>query len=652
LARRAIARRESPPAPHQVLEIARDYLGMPYAWGGAGRSGFDCSGFTSAVFAQVGYGLPRTSREQYKIGLEVPRSALQVADLLFFVSSPGGRRITHVGIYAGDGEIIHAATGKGEVTYDRLASRYYSARLLGARRILALPPGSYSTRRGLARPGAFFASGELVDVAPVGRSRIPPGDEIGLLIASLTEHEGQEPPQLATRLVAEPVTQVGPRFLREDATAVGVRTAAGRINDRGAVLLVPEVSYFGHDTALRGVLAVPLLIPAGGAQPAGDSFAAQWDTASDYTKVIQRLSYGRKDSRLYADLGRTASATLGHGQIMRFYTPNIASRFVPPFTIEPDALSLTFDASRASSDLELFIDDLLAPQVVGLHAGLRPLVLFDRGSRLLRTLTVGTNYAVDLRAPVTIADGAATDLRTVHGVGVEASLTPHASPGFDLETFADVSALVRANGAGVGGAVGGRAHAHFKGRRRHVLRGRLEMRISGPAFIPSYYDTTYRLNRFEAPVDSPPEVAITKLALLEGLKDTPVRWGVYGEMTYQYGRRLHLGFSYEDGGALGSLPASNSYTGRSLMLFANVRNLYLPASSRRLDLYLAYHLRNFGELFPLLGSNRVNEYLFLALSVQMWRFLAVGGSIRKAGRVQEEGAAWDAVLELTLRYEI
>ena len=89
-----------------------------------------------------------------------------------------------------------------------------------------------------------------------------------------------------------------------------------------------------------------------------------------------------------------------------------------------------------------------------------------------------------------------------------------------------------------------------------------------------------------------------------------------------------------------------------MMLFGGVRNLYLPGSSRKLDLYLAYHLRNFDDLFPIFGMNRTNEYLFLAASVQLWRFLAVGGSIRKAADPQGAEAALDAVLEMTLRYEI
>ena len=86
-----------------VVSIAKRYLGAPYVWGANGPNSFDCSGFTSFVYRQVGVNLPRVSRDQINVGQRVSRSDLAPGDLVFF-----GSPIHHVGIYVGGGMYIHA----------------------------------------------------------------------------------------------------------------------------------------------------------------------------------------------------------------------------------------------------------------------------------------------------------------------------------------------------------------------------------------------------------------------------------------------------------------------------------------------------------------------------------------------------------------
>lgn len=104
----------------EVVNIAKRYLGVPYKWAGASPStGFDCSGFTMYVYAQVGVRLPHSSRAQYGVGERVSRANLKPGDLVFF----GRSRIHHVGIYVGGGDYIHSPRTGDVVKISSLGSR-------------------------------------------------------------------------------------------------------------------------------------------------------------------------------------------------------------------------------------------------------------------------------------------------------------------------------------------------------------------------------------------------------------------------------------------------------------------------------------------------------------------------------------------------
>ena len=112
-----------------VVGIAMRYLGVPYVWGGASPSGFDCSGFVMYVYAQMGVGLPHSSYAQYGAGVPVSMSDLQAGDLVFFYG------LGHVGIYIGGGNFIHAPH-TGDVVKISSMSGSYTSSFVGARRIL------------------------------------------------------------------------------------------------------------------------------------------------------------------------------------------------------------------------------------------------------------------------------------------------------------------------------------------------------------------------------------------------------------------------------------------------------------------------------------------------------------------------------------
>ncbi len=121
---------------NEIVETAEAFIGLPYQWGGSSaEEGFDCSGLTMAVYQLNGLNLPRSSRDQYSIGAPVERTELAKGDLVFFATK-GREKVSHVGVYTGDGRFIHAP-GKGKtIRVDTLADRYYVSRYLGARKYL------------------------------------------------------------------------------------------------------------------------------------------------------------------------------------------------------------------------------------------------------------------------------------------------------------------------------------------------------------------------------------------------------------------------------------------------------------------------------------------------------------------------------------
>ena len=118
-----------------ALEIAKSCLGIPYVYGGSSTSGFDCSGLVYYCYQQVGVTLNRVADDQMKNGVYVDKSELQPGDIIGFTSGDSSY-ISHVGIYAGNGMMIHAPQTGDVVKYESLLTGSYSLRYAGARRIV------------------------------------------------------------------------------------------------------------------------------------------------------------------------------------------------------------------------------------------------------------------------------------------------------------------------------------------------------------------------------------------------------------------------------------------------------------------------------------------------------------------------------------
>ena len=156
-----------------VIGRAKSLMGTRYVWGGTSRGGFDCSGFVGYVMRGAGINLPRTSIEQSRVGQFVPRDELKKGDLVFF--NTRGGRVSHVGIFVGNNNFIHASSGRGRVRVDSLTG-YFSQRYVVGRRV-----GNFETV-GKAVDDvkkALEDAGELPKTADAPEVKVQPGtDEV------------------------------------------------------------------------------------------------------------------------------------------------------------------------------------------------------------------------------------------------------------------------------------------------------------------------------------------------------------------------------------------------------------------------------------------------------------------------------------------
>ena len=119
-----------------MAEFALSLVGCPYVYGGNSPKGFDCSGFVKYVANYFGHTVARTASDQMENGTPVSWDELQPGDLVFFKKSgSSARRASHVGIYIGGGQFVHASTSRVGVIVSGMNEAYYTSGFVGARRL-------------------------------------------------------------------------------------------------------------------------------------------------------------------------------------------------------------------------------------------------------------------------------------------------------------------------------------------------------------------------------------------------------------------------------------------------------------------------------------------------------------------------------------
>jgi len=120
-----------------LTEYAKYFKGGKYIWGGTTPKGFDCSGYVQYLYKKQGINLPRTALSQSQVGEDVDINELKKGDLLFFLTDKKRKiPVTHVGIYIGNGEFIHAASRKKGIIISPITHGYYASKFVKAKRVI------------------------------------------------------------------------------------------------------------------------------------------------------------------------------------------------------------------------------------------------------------------------------------------------------------------------------------------------------------------------------------------------------------------------------------------------------------------------------------------------------------------------------------
>ncbi len=640
--------------PQSIAQTAEGYLGVPYNWGGTTADGFDCSGFVGQVYAKNGYVLPRVSYQQARVGLIVPEFALQKGDLLFFTSAAGRGPINHVAVYLQNGSFIHASVGRNAVGFDNLQSHYFRKRFAGARRVLSMPPGRYTTLAGTAPEGVLFTDpaqqAKFAESPPAERARLigaTPAE--GPLLALEGEHSAEDRP---VQIAAQPpvtvtLTEVGPTRLDHGTTGLGFVGGYMLLGGDNFAVLQPVARYVGEATSLRVDLAIPWAVPwdSGAANPMA---WGPWDAARTWGRAIRTLGIGQQNANLEVHLDRTWSATLGGGQLMRYFTANIGTAGLADAVIEHSALTLAGATTLQRFGAQWVIDDVFSPAVLGLRAWLGPASGSVGEHGLWGATRLSMSWAGDLRAPSRDATTQSLHTRQVHGLGVTLDTPWYKSASQAFSSMIDASTLLHPGAHGFGTAAALTWEAREFGMSELRWRLRWEGRLSQGAFVPTYFDVLYAASRIFAPVQPGPAIDAppTRLDWLDSLQGQPWRWSMSGEAHLQMFHRATLGIAYEDGEQLGT--ALGLFCPRSFMLFLRFDPISQGAAADTSGLYVAYHVRHADTL----SEAGWRAYLYVTARHDINRNIGVQAAVRRGLQTQTQRLQTDVLASFTINFDL
>jgi len=288
----------------------------------------------------------------------------------------------------------------------------------------------------------------------------------------------------------------------------------------------------------------------------------------NYVKFIRYLTYGVKEGAFYLNLSTQGTVTIGHGDAVR--------RFVPNIDVDHTVLSAELDAKFKYGGLESFIGDVLHPnRLVGGLLYLKPFGFAD--SIFLQRFSVGLSYAADFTAPYKLQKDingipvltASTDhepfvpkvaeSRQLHIVGLSVESKIVRTENVDIKPYVYANQMIVSGGPtgtatqklGTGGAIGFLGRFGFGDHGRHALRLVGEGRDFQNNYEPGYFDTFYSIQRYQyfGPNDNPAQSATKLFDMMSRDPNGPKRVGFYGELQYAYSDLFAITAAYEDSSA-------------------------------------------------------------------------------------------------------
>jgi hypothetical protein len=411
---------------------------------------------------------------------------------------------------------------------------------------------------------------------------------------------------------------------------------------------------------------------------AGRFRSEDWDQIEDFLRPLRYLTWGKKEDRFYADLNRVHAKTVGHGQLMRRYSPTV--------DIDEDNLFAEVDGYLDFGGFELVAGPFPIPRVAGGLVFIKPLGLF-LDDYVSKSWSVGFSYLTDLNTPTVLTTSAnPADGRTqlpvddagqfvfdnkeaflgdqVQGFGVDTELKVLKWEFIDLKLYADWSQLLMpAVGASPasptaseaftdGGftlgtlirmSFGSKFAKELKDeteeartgkvpremKAEHALRLRLEGRTFGPQYLPSYFDTLYEADKWQFGFGGLPTTQRaqlpTKLAWLASQEGQAWRTGFYAEASYSWVDWLGFTAMYEDAITLDgqAVPAARN------MAF----HVETGPGVGFLQVFATYHYRHFDDFSKLFQFGSDNEVFYFGGRLSLLPILSINVQAQRAFRL-------------------
>lgn len=473
-------------------------------------------------------------------------------------------------------------------------------------------------------------------------------------VADAGQPEALPPPPLT---IAEPVAPTGgfvkgelSVYLGSDRLSVkrnrvGVSAGADLFLNSLYLLVEPQVDLRFFDSKLGIGLGVPLRIEIFNFQDlfskAGRIRKEDYDTVHDFGRLLKYVNYGKKEDNFYVNIGQRYATSIGHGAIMRRYAPNI--------DVDYPRVSAEVDLYNDYAGFEAFTNDVLAWNTIAAIAFIKPFSFFKPQNLLLKTLSVGVTGALDWNAPSSLVYDAMTGARQMTSdqrlaantagvglVGVDAEVKVIKTENVDIKPYVDYSMLVGGDGGFTVGALG---RFNFGRSTVNAFRVVLEGRYLGNRYQPSYFDTFYEIDRYQARTNGFNSFGIfnyltkRQSVLEQGLG---ARGGLYAELSWGIPNVIGLTVAFE------------GVTNSDLKNF--VAHVELPWLNF-LQIFGSFYKRGFKNVSEF-GKLDENTVLFAGARLRTLPFLFFNARVYKTFRVNSDVQRYDNQFGFSIDMEV